>query len=64
MKKSERLGLPKLEQMDKVNFVYLKHKLQVKKLSDMGYSYREIADAYGVKHCEIRNAIKDIKVHN
>lgn len=64
MKKSERLGLPKLPQMPHTNFVYLANKLEVKRLYDMGYSQCEIADAYGVWQKIISNAIKDIQLHN
>lgn len=63
MKKSERLGLPKLPQMPHTNFVYLSAKLEVKRLNDMGYSQHEIAKAYGVRQMAISNAIKDIQLH-
>lgn len=63
MKKSERMGLPKLPAMPFTNFVYLHAKLEVKRLHDMGYSQTEIAEAYGVRQMAISNAIKDIKIH-
>jgi len=63
MKKSERMGLPKLPKMPFTNFVYLYAKLEVKRLHDMGYSQLEIAQAYGVRRAAIQNAINDIKIH-